>query len=77
MTRELTTERIAKHYPACLDNVGIINDAITNSNKYIGDDTVIQRNVKHLKGMRNADFWTNEDMTRIDGAIALANSVTA
>jgi len=69
MEDELTPERIAKHYSACLDSVWVVNDAIANPDKYTGDDTVIDRNVQHLEGMRKADFWTDEDMTPIDEAI--------
>ena len=69
MEDQLTPERIAKHYSACLDSVWVVNDAIANPDKYTGDDTVIDRNVQHLEGMRNADFWTDEDMTPIDEAI--------
>jgi hypothetical protein len=74
---ELTPEQIAKHYSACLDSVWVINDAIANPNRYTGDDTVIQRNVQHLEGMRRAEFWTDEDMAPIDAAIAAGNAATA
>jgi hypothetical protein len=74
MDEQLTSERIAKHYSACLDSVYVINDAIANPDKYAGDDTVIQRNVQHLEGMKNADFWTTEDMAPIDAAIAAGNA---
>ena len=74
MDDQLTPERIAKHYSACLDSVWVIHDAIANPDKYTSDDTVIERNVQHLEGMRNADFWTDEDMTPIDAAIAAGNA---
>lgn len=74
---ELTPEQIAKHYSACLDSVWVIEDAIANPARYTGDDTVIDRNVKHLEGMRQAPFWTDEDMTPIDAAIAAGNAATA
>jgi hypothetical protein len=77
MEDELTPELIAKHYSACLDSVWVVNDAIANPENYAGDDTVIQRNVQHLEGMKNADFWTTEDMAPIDAAIAAGNAVTA
>ena len=77
MEDQLTPERIAKHYSACLDSVWVINDAIANPDKYAGDDTVIQRNVQHLEGMRRAEFWTTEDMTPIDEAIAAGNAALA
>ena len=76
MEDELTPERIAKHYSACLDSVWVVNDAIANPDKYTGDDTVIQRNVQHLEGMRKANFWTDEDMTPIDEAIAAGKAAT-
>jgi len=76
MEDELTPERIAKHYSACLDSVWVVNDAIANPDKYTGDDTVIDRNVQHLEGMRNADFWTDEDMTPIDEAITAGKAAT-
>ena len=74
---ELTAEQIAQHYSACLDSVLVINDAIANPSAYRGDDTVIQRNVQHLEGMRNAPFWTDEDMAPIDAAIAAGNAALA
>lgn len=74
MDDQLTPERIAKHYSACLDSVWVVNDAIANPDKYTGDDTVIDRNVQHLEGMRKADFWTTEDMAPIDAAIAAGNA---
>jgi hypothetical protein len=74
MDDQLTPERIAKHYSACLDSVWVVNDAIANPDKYNGDDTVINRNVQHLEGMRKADFWTTEDMAPINAAIAAGNA---
>ena len=74
MEDQLTPERIAKHYSACLDSVWVINDAIANPDRYTGDDTVIERNVQHLEGMRQAEFWTAEDMAPIDAAIAAGNA---
>jgi len=77
MTDDLTPEQIAKHYSACLDSVWVINDAIANPDRYETDGTVIERNVQHLGGMRKADFWTDEDMTPIDEAIAAGNAALA
>lgn len=74
---EQTPEQIAQHYSACLDSVWVINEAIANPAKYAADDTVIQRNVQHLEGMRNAPFWTDEDMAPIDAAIAAGNAALA
>jgi hypothetical protein len=77
MNDDLTPEQIAKHYSACLDSVWVINDAIASPDRYETDDTVIERNVQHLEGMRKADFWTDEDMTPVDEAIAAGNAALA
>ena len=74
MDNRLTPEEIAQHYSACLDSVWVVNDAIANPAKYTSDDTVIQRNVQHLEGMRKAAFWATEDMAPIDAAIAAGNA---
>lgn len=74
---QLTPERIAKHYSACIDSVNLINDVIADPDTYVSDETVIERNVRHLEGMRNADFWTTEDMAPIDAAIAAGNAALA
>jgi len=73
----LTPEQIASHYSACLDSVWLINDVLSYPSKYVDDDTVIQRNVQHLEGMRQADFWGDEDMTPNDDAIAVGNAALA
>ena len=77
MDDQLTPERIAKHYSACIDSVNLINDVIADPDTYVSDETVIERNVRHLEGMRNADFWTTEDMAPIDAAIAAGNAALA
>jgi hypothetical protein len=77
MNDDLTSERIAKHYSACLDSVTVINDALANPEGYATDPAVIERNVRHLEGMRPAAFWTTEDMAPIDAAIAAGNAAMA
>lgn len=69
-----TPEEIARHYSACLDSVNVINDVIANPEITASDPTVIERNVKHLEGMRKAPYWTTEDMAPIDAAIAAGNA---
>jgi len=77
MSDELTPERIAKHYSACLDSVNLINAVLADPDAYVEDQTVLERNVVHLEGMRNADFWTTEDMSPIDAAIAVGRAAMA
>ncbi len=65
-----TTEEIAQHYSACMDSVNLINAVIAAPDDYTNDETVLQRNVDHLKVMVLKDYWTTEDMSPLNAAIA-------
>ncbi len=71
MENEITAEEIAQHYSAAMDSVNLINAVITDPAAYVNDETVIQRNVDHLKIMVAKDYWTDEDMTPFNDAIAV------
>ena len=58
---DITDEQIANHYAAALDRVNLINAVVA----------VIQRNVDHLKIVVDWPFWTDEDMTPLNAAIAV------
>ena len=70
MSDEMTPEEIAQHYSAAMDSVNLINAVIASPDDYANDETVLQRNVDHLKIMVAKDFWTTEDMTPLNDAIA-------
>ena len=70
MENEITAEEIAQHYSAAMDSVTLINAVIADPAAYVNDETVIQRNVDHLKIMVAQDYWTDEDMTPFNDAIA-------
>lgn len=69
-----TPEQIAQHYKAMGDSVWLINAVIageTMSEESEADKkAAVERNVAHLELMRAKDFWTTEDMTAVDAAIA-------
>lgn len=74
MTDEITAEQIAQHYTAMGHSVDLINaiiagEAMADDNAADKQDCV-DRNVEHLKIMKAKDFWTTEDMTAVDAAIA-------
>jgi len=71
MENEITAEEIAQHYSAAMDSVNLINAVIADPAAYVNDETVIQRNVDHLKIMVAKDYWTDEDMTPFNDAIAV------
>tara|TARA_R110000824_G_scaffold163076_1_gene338857 strand:- start:52 stop:261 length:210 start_codon:yes stop_codon:yes gene_type:complete len=67
---EETVEQIAQHYVAMGHSVDEIN-----SGQHAGEDDaewVLRkaRNVDHLVIMKAKDYWTTEDFTAIDLAIA-------
>lgn len=70
-----TPEQIAQHYKAMGDSVWLINAIIGKEVK--GDAEMVERNVAHLKLMRAKDFWTDEDMTAVDAAIAAGEAYAA
>ena len=63
-----TPEQIAQHYKAMGDSVWLINAVIAGETE--GDKATVERNVAHLELMRVKDFWTTEDMSAVDAAIA-------
>ena len=66
----ISPERIAKHYSAAQDSINLINDILANPEKYADDPTALDRNLAHLEGIRNAPFWTTEEFTGWDNAVA-------
>tara|TARA_R110002020_G_scaffold12032_1_gene44660 strand:+ start:2579 stop:2803 length:225 start_codon:yes stop_codon:yes gene_type:complete len=69
MSDEITPEQIAQHYSAAMDSVNLINAVVASPDDYADDETVLERNVGHLKIVVDWDFWTTEDMTPITDAI--------
>lgn len=78
---EITSEQIAQHYTAMGHSVDLIN-AIIAGDAMADDDAAdkqdcVDRNVEHLEIMVAKDFWTDEDMTAVNSAIAAGKGYTA
>ena len=78
---EITAEQIAQHYSAMGDSVDLIN-AIIAGEAMADDDSAekqdcVDRNVEHLEIMVAKDFWTTEDMTAVNAAIAAGQAYEA
>jgi len=70
MDNESTAEQIAQHYKAMGDSIDLIN---AGQPEGMDDDDwadTVSRNVEHLQLMVAKDFWTTEDMTAVNAAIA-------
>jgi hypothetical protein len=73
MTDTPTAEEIAQHYTAMGHSVALLD---AGQPEDMDDDDwadTVSRNVEHLQLMVAKDFWTTEDMTAVNAAIA-ANS---
>jgi hypothetical protein len=76
-----TPEQIAQHYKAMGDSVWLINAVIAG--EQMANDAeadrrgCVERNVAHLELMRAKDFWTTEDMSAVDAAIAAGKAYIA
>ena len=78
---ELTAEQIEQHYTAMGHSVDLIN-AIIAGEAMADDDAAdkqdcVNRNVEHLEIMVAKDFWTTEDMTAANAAIAAGQAYEA
>lgn len=67
---ELTVEQIAKHYSAALDSVNLINELMALESRDEEETATVDRNVEHLEIMVAKDYWTTEDLTPFNDAIA-------
>ena len=70
MSDEITSEEIAANYTAMGHSVALLN---AGKPEGMEDDMwtdTVSRNVEHLKLMKAKDYWTSEDMTAVDKAIA-------
>lgn len=69
-----TPEQIAQHYKAMGDSVWLINAIIAGEQMGNASEenkkSCVERNVAHLELMLAKDFWTTEDMTQVEAAIA-------
>ena len=74
MSDEITAEQIAQHYTAMGHSVDLINAIIAGES--MADQAAadrqdcVDRNVAHLEIMVAKDFWTDEDMSAVNAAIA-------
>ena len=70
----MTPEEIVQHYNAAMDSVNLLNAGKPSDVDDVEWTDMVSRNVEHLKIMVAKDFWTDEDLTPLNDAIA-ANEV--
>ena len=81
MSDEITAEQIAQHYTAMGHSIDLINAIIAGESMADQDaadrQDCVDRNVAHLEIMVAKDFWTDEDMSAVNAAIAAGKAYTA
>ena len=70
MTDAPTAEEIAAHYTAMGHSVDLINAGQPEDMSDEDWADTVSRNVEHLEIMVAKDYWTTEDMTAANAAIA-------
>ena len=70
MSDELTKEEIAQHYTAMGHSVDLLNAGKPDDMEADEWTDMKSRNVEHLQIMVAKDYWTSEDMTAANAAIA-------
>jgi hypothetical protein len=70
MTDTPTVEEIQQHYVAMGHSVDLINAGQPEGMEDADWADTVSRNVEHLQLMVAKDFWTTEDMTAANAAIA-------
>jgi hypothetical protein len=78
-TIKMSKEDIAQTYKSALDSVDLIERYVTGTNapeliteEQYNDD--IKRNVDHLANLLTKDYWTNENLTPFETAVAAGNT---
>ena len=61
---------IAQHYSAAMDSVALLNAGQPEGMDDADWADTVSRNVGHLEIMVAKDFWTDEDLTPLNDAIA-------
>ena len=70
MSDEITEEQIAQNYTAMGHSVDLLNAGKPDGMEADEWTATKARNVEHLELMKGQDYWTSEDMTAVDKAIA-------
>jgi len=70
MSNEITEEEIAQNYTAMGHSVDLLNAGKPEGMEDDEWTDTVSRNVEHLQLMVAKDYWTSEDMTAVNAAIA-------
>ena len=66
----ITEDEVQRHYNAAMDSVNLLNVGKPDEMDQADWDDTVARNVAHLKIMVAKDYWTTQDLTPLNDAIA-------
>jgi hypothetical protein len=67
---DITPEQIAQHYSAAMDSVNLINAGQPEGMDDADWADCLARNVAHLEIMVAKTYWTDQDLSPLNSAIA-------
>jgi hypothetical protein len=76
----MTSNQIANQYFGMTQSVNLINDIISSNDNTLVNMSApegrvaVKSNIEHLEAMVSKDYWTTEDMTTVNQAIADGNT---
>jgi glycine cleavage system protein P-like pyridoxal-binding family len=76
MNNDITAQQIAQNYRAMGHSVTLINGIVAGTQMSDATEAerqdCLDRNAGHLSAMLEKDYWTTEDMTAVEAAVAAA-----
>ena len=66
----ITEDEVQQNYNAAMDSVNLIDAGKPDEMDQAEWDETVARNVEHLKIMVAKDYWTTQDLTPLNEAIA-------
>ena len=66
----ITADEVQRHYNAAMHSVSLLNAGKPDEMDQAEWDDTAARNVEHLKIMVAKDYWTTQDLTPLNDAIA-------
>lgn len=66
----ITEDEVQQSYNAAMDSVNLLNTGKPDEMDQDEWDDAVARNVEHLKIMVAKDYWTTQDLTPLNEAIA-------
>ena len=68
-------EEVAMHYKAAMDSVNLIKTLVAQGDLDAEELDTLDRNVRHLEIILTRPYWTDEDLTPLNDAVAAGKAI--